>query len=381
MSLAMRFFLPQPFACLLLLIGAYAGAQMGPSGPVLAQVQRWMQEGSQAMQQGRTGDAVELFHQAAMADPAMPEAYLGLGLAQLRSGQIAEAEASLRRVIELDPRAPGPHMFLGIAQYQSGDAAAASNLQQELLLQPDSVEALTWLGIIELAAGDPVAAATPLDHAATLAPKNASVLYYRGRAHSGIAEQTYKAMYKLDPDSALVHRALGESFSSSGQPEKAVAEFQRAIAKQPNDADLYEDLGNEDQKLSRFDAATAAYEQELKLNPSSAVALYNLGKMRVERGSPEAGVALLRRAVAAHGTPAPNAFYLGLGLAETGQNEEAAQWLERSLGSDPSPFIEQSAYFQLARVYARLGRKEASEKALERLKSLKVNSAKAITGG
>ena len=45
--------------------------------------------------------------------------------------------------------------------------------------------------------------------------------------------------------------------------------------------------------------------------------------------------------------PAPTYFYLGWGLAELGQNEEAAHWLELALQNSPSPFIEQSAYYQL----------------------------------
>ncbi len=373
----MRRFLIQLAMLPLLATAPCALAQAAPSG----EVQQWMQQGSQAMRAGHPEQAESFFKQATVAAPTLPDAYLGLGLAELRMGDIGAAETALQKVIQLDPNAPGAHMFLGIAQYQSGDPAAAASLQQELVLQPDSVEALTWLGIMKLAAGDPEAAVAPLDHAAMLAPTNEQVLYYRARAHSQIAEQTYQALYKLDPGSAIVHRALGESLSASGQPEKAIVEFQAALQKSPGDADLYEDLGNEDQKLSRFDDAATAYEHELKLNPNSAVALYNLGKMRVERGSPDAGVALLRLAIAAHGAVAPNAFYLGLGLAETGHEQEAAQWLERSLASEPSPFIRQSAYYQEARVYAKLGRREDAQKALAELERLKAESAKDISGG
>ena len=109
--------------------------------------------------------------------------------------------------------------------------------------------------------------------------------------------------------------------------------------------------------------ATSAYAQELKINPGSPVALYNLGKIDVEHGRPAEGITLLRQAVQVHAQPGPTAFYLGYGLAQTGENAEAARWLETALASDASSFIQESALFQLARVYQRLGRKQDAERA------------------
>ena len=271
-------------------------------------------------------------------------------------------------------------MFLGIAQYHMGhgDLAAAS-LRAEIALSPNNTEALTWLGIVEIEAGHPERATEPLDKAAALSPKDANILYYSGKAHSLVAENFYKQLYQLDPDSALVHRALAESLAASGQPEKAIEEYEAAIRKQPDNADLYELLGEADQKVSRSDAATKAFEGALQRNPNSAIALYSLGSMKVQSGKPEEGVQLLRKAEALHARPAPTDFYLGLGLAELGQTAEAVQWLERSLANQPSPFIQQSAYYQLARAYQKLDRKADAQRALVQLQKLKTEAAKTIT--
>ncbi len=250
-----------------------------------------------------------------------------------------------------------------------------ASLRAELALNPDNLEALTWLGIVALGSDHPEEATAPLDRAAALQPKDPQILYYQARAHMLLAKAALGKLYSLDPDSALVHRALAESLDGSGQPEKAIAEYQAALHKEPNNPDLLEELADEDQKVSRFDDARKAYQQELALNPHSAIALYNLGKIDVEHGQPEEGIAMLRQAIAAHVRPAPADFYLGLGLAETGKTEEAAHWLEQSLASQPSPFIEQSAYFQLARVYQRLNRKDDAQRAIEKLKQLKAQAA------
>ena len=60
-----------------------------------------------------------------------------------------------------------------------------------------------------------------------------------------------------------------------------------------------------------------------------------------------------------------------------GKNEEAAEWLEKSLKNDPSDFIKQSGYYELARVYQKLNRKQDSEHALDELKRLKARQAAA----
>jgi len=345
-----------------------------------AQMIRLMQLGSDAMHQGKAADAENYFRQVTMVAPQLADAYLGLGLAQMRENKASDADASLGKAIELNPKLLGAHMFFGIANYQLAKFDEASKaLREEIILQPENTEALTWLGIVELGSGRPDLAVAPLDQAGALSPKDPNILYYRGRAHTLVAEQTYQALYRLNPDSWYVHRALGESLSASGQPEKAIAEYLAAIQKQPDNPDLYESLGDEDQKMSRFDDATKAYQQELKLSPENGIALYNLGKIQVETGDPATGVAMLHRAVDAHASAAPTYFYLGLGLSKLGQNQEAGDWLDKSLTAKPSDFIKQSAYYELARVYQKLNRKEDSQRALEELKRLKAEAAKGIS--
>jgi tetratricopeptide (TPR) repeat protein len=267
-------------------------------------------------------------------------------------------------------------MFLGIAQYQMNKPEeAAASLELEVAAQPDSVESLNWLGLVQLSAGHAGKAAEAFDRAVSLTPNDQSLQYYRGKAHAMIAKDAYQQLYKIDPDSWLVHRALGESLAESGQPEKAIGEFEEAVKKQPNNSDLYEELGESYQKMSRFDDAIKAYQQQVKLNPHGAIALYNLGKIQVERGDAATGVALLRQAIDAHMDAAPAYFYLGTGLAALHKNEEAVTWLEKAMQSHPSQFIQESAEYELVRVYQKLGRKEDAQRAAEELKRLKAASS------
>jgi tetratricopeptide (TPR) repeat protein len=303
-------------------------------------------------------------------------------MAQLREGKPEAAGHALEHAVELNPRLSGVHLFLGIAQYQTGQPEQAlRSLQAELDLQPSNLEALVWTGIIQLDTGHPEEATSSLDQAIALDPANKEALYYTARAHRLLAEAAYKKLYALDPDSALLHKALAETFAEGGNPEKSIEEYEAAIRKDPKNPDLYEAMAEQDQKLGHVDAATKTYEQALQLHPNSAIALYNLGMIQVKTGRATTGVPLLRRAADAHSMPAPTYFYLGWGLAELGQNEEAAHWLELALQNSPSPFIEQSTYYQLLRVYQKLNRKADAEHALNQLKQLKAKAARSMTGG
>ena len=362
-------------ASTLILPALWAGMCLTSTAQDPAQTAQLLNQGSDAAKRGDLPAAESIFRRATLLAPTLSDAFLGLGLVELRRGLPDQAVLALARAAALNPQLQGPHLYLGIAQFQIGQATeATASLHAELALDPNSLEALRWLGIVELSSDHPAEAAAALDHAAALAPSDPDLLYYRARAHASVAESALQQLYRLDPDSALVHRAQAENFATSGQPEKAIAEFQAALRKQPANPDLLDSLGEQQQKLSRFDDAARTYQAELGTDPHSPIALYNLGKIDVEQGRPQQGVAHLRLAQAAHARPAPTDFYLGLALAELGETTEAAHWLEQSLASSPSPFIEQGACFQLARVYQRLGRKDEADRLLARLKQLKAQA-------
>ena len=336
-----------------------------------------LRSAGEAARRGDASTAESLFKQVIETAPGLSDGYFGLGMVQLRENKPDDASRELAHAVELNPQLHGAHLYLGIAQYQMGQAdAAIESFKAETLLQPRHSEAFSWLGIAELNQNHPELAIGPLDTAKALDPKDPQILYYCGRAHLLEAEADYRKLAELNPNSALVHRGLAESFDAGGQPEKAIAEYEAAIKQEPNNPDLYEALGEANLKMSRRPAAQQAYEHALALNPHSAIALYNLGRIDIESGKPEQGVALLRKAESVHASPAPTYFYLGLGLAELGQNAEAAQWLERSLSSQPSAFTAQSAYYQLARVYKRLNRNADAQKALVELSRLKAEAAR-----
>jgi tetratricopeptide (TPR) repeat protein len=369
----LRFLVASLLGCLCLpsVLSVYA-----QNAAPVPEAQELIQHGAAAMREGKLAEAEQDFRKALSADPHSADASMGLGMTLLRESKADQAKQALDQATTIDPQIRGARMFLGILDYQRGDIdAALTSLHGEETLQPNNPEVLTWVGIVELGAGHPEDATAPLDRAAALEPQDLSVLYYRGRAHTLVAQETYRKLFALGPDSWQLHRAMGEIYSQSQQPEKAVVEFQAALEKQPNDPDLYQDIADEDQRLSRWDDATKAYQQELKIHPADPAALYNLGKIQVQTGDPKEGIALLQQAADAHAAPAPTQFYLGVGLSKTGRDAEAAASLEKSLTGDPDPFLRRSAWFELVRVYRRLNRTVDAQKAADEVRKLDAAAA------
>ncbi|MDP6763225.1 MAG: tetratricopeptide repeat protein [Planctomycetota bacterium] len=86
----------------------------------------------------------------------------------------------------------------------------------------------------------------------------------------------------------------------------------------------------------RFPEAIAEYERALAADPDSADALVNLGNLLVSRGRTVEGVALLERAVAVAGDMAEAQFGLGSALVGQGAVERGIECLRRAVELDPA---------------------------------------------
>ena len=339
-----------------------------------AQATGAMAAATQAMQSGRYEEAARLYQGLVQKDPGNAQVWMSLGMAQLRLGAADQAVEALSRTTDLKPDLANAHMFLGIAYSQENKlAAAAEALQQEIRLQPDSAEAQMWLGVVELKAGHPELATEPLDHAAALAPKDLSILEYRGQAHSDVAHDSYAAMARIDPDSWHVHKVQGHLYAMQNQHAEAIAELQKALKGAPNNSDLYDELGTEYRKNGDTQLALEAFRQELALSPGNPIAMYNLASLEIDREQPTEGVALLEKVIGSY-AGAPSAYYyLGRGEDEQGHEAKAADALEQALKLHPDLQLQTQIQFELSRVYRKLGKTEESRAAIKELTRLKAS--------
>jgi len=113
------------------------------------------------------GAAEHYLQQARKIDPAIPDAYLQLGVISMRTGRTAEAESYFRRALALRPRDPKYHFALGVAIAQRGDCPLArSEFAEALALNPGLLQAREQMD----KCGSGGLAATPAAARAPLAP-------------------------------------------------------------------------------------------------------------------------------------------------------------------------------------------------------------------
>jgi tetratricopeptide (TPR) repeat protein len=342
-----------------------------------AKIEDAFRRGASAMHDGRMGEAEAAFRQAVQLAPSMAMAQLDLGLVLGREGKLDEAISSLSEALRLDPGIDGGHMFRGIFLHQANrQDEARAELQKEIDSRPSNSEALTWLGMVELAAGHPEHAVGPFDRAAELQPDDLNLLEFRGRAHNLVARDSYARMARLDPSSWHVHRVQAELFADEGKHAEAIAEYEAAIKQQDRNPDLYEGIGDEYRKLNQLDAARKMYAKQLELSPHNAIAMYDLGSTDIELDDNAAGVELLQAMIQVYpGSPVAE-YYLGRGLFEVGRASEAATWLERSASGDPNGEVGKRSYYELARICRKLQRPADAQKAIAEYNRLRAAKEK-----
>jgi tetratricopeptide (TPR) repeat protein len=163
-----------------------------------------------------------------------------------------------------------------------------------------------------------------------------------------------------------IHNNLARIHARAGDLEEAAAEFEKALALNPHDADAL--LGLSGIAAMRGNRARAEHLVKVALasNPDFPPALAQLADLRRDAGDLGECVRLYREAVALHDS-APT-LYLGLGdcLQRAGQYPEAEATFTRALELDPDSF---AAVYNLGVTAFQQGREEDAiahyERALE----------------
>ena len=258
-----------------------------------------------------------------------------------------------------------------LSHHQAGRLAEAKRLYGETLAgEPDNVDALHLLGVIECQEGDASRAAELIGHAVALRPgfadahSNLSVaLKDLGRLDEAVAA-CHKAL-AINPGLAEAYSNLGRALKDQGRLDEAVAAQNQAIALQPRSAEAHNNLGAALHALGRLHEAVAAFHSAVALRPAYGEAHYNLanglralgrldeavaaykkapghgdacntlGTVLQERGELGQAVAAFRRAKALRPDDPKAANNLGMALHEIGRPDDATAAFRRALVLKP----------------------------------------------
>ena len=140
-------------------------------------------------------------------DPVLSDLYVRASRA-LESGDAKAAEELYRQVITKDPKDPDGYESLGASLYFQGKyEEAKAEYTRALEIEPESADALYGLGCVA----------------------------HKQKKYNEAVRCLQKAM-KLGKDEGLCHRVLGLVHDESGEKEKAIFHYQRAVDLDPTNA-------------------------------------------------------------------------------------------------------------------------------------------------
>jgi TolB-like protein/class 3 adenylate cyclase len=198
-------------------------------------------------------------------------------------------------------------------------AQARGYFERSLALDPDNLDALLGLGRVDYSLGG---ARLSDDFGARLAA----------------AETTIAKVLSLRPNDPLAHEIMGGVLNQTHRSEQGIAEFERALALDPNLATAHGDIGLAKIFVGRPEEAEAHEKEALRLSPRDSFAwlwLHFAGAAKMARGANEEAVALFRRSIENNRTIPLTHFFLAAGLANLDRLEEAQSEAKAGLALDP----------------------------------------------
>lgn len=223
-----------------------------------------------------------------------------------------------------------------VGQHERGDLAAAKALYEQILAaQPNHVDALHLLGVIDSQEGRHADAVQRIEQAIAVGGENAVLYGNLGNAWNSLGndEQAivcFRRAIELNAKFADAHFNLGNVLREQRKTDEAIACYRRALELKPENAQTHNNLGIALQHSGAAAEAVAAYRRALALQPEFAEGLNNLGGLLQEQGYVDEAIFCLRKALALKPNYATAFCNLGSALKDQGSLEEAITCYRRA---------------------------------------------------
>ena len=196
---------------------------------------------------------------------------------------------------------------------------ARGYFERALALDPDNLLAVHGVALV-----DTLAAITFVadDRAARLAA----------------AEAALTKLLLLEPSNARFRFTFGLVLVFTNRALRGIAEYERALALDPNLAGVHGQIGNAKIALGRPEETEGHVLEALRLSPRDTAAhgwAQFVGSAKLTLGANEEAIAWFRRSIEINGGYAVTRFLLGAALAELGRLEEARTEARVGLAINP----------------------------------------------
>jgi tetratricopeptide (TPR) repeat protein len=149
----------------------------------------------------------------------------------------------------------------------------------------------------------------------------------------------------------------GTTFERMGMPDRAIADYDKAIAIKPSYYDAYNNRGLAFEKMGLLDKAIADYDRAIALKPSYYEAFNNRGLAFQKMGLLDNAVKDLEMAMTLKQSSSAAYDNLGKIYGKTGRFDRAIEEFNRAIAMDP---LYHEAYYNRAIVYEKMGQTDAA---------------------
>lgn len=292
---------------------------------------------------------------AACYRPDSEEALIDLAIAYFNAEQSEKAFAPLQRVLARNPQSAAAHHLLGKTWFMRGEfAKAATELETALKLAPKDFDVAYTLGLAYL-------------KQQRLAP--AKLIFNRMLRQLGARPQ--------------LHIIFGRAYRETVFLAEAIAEFKKAVALDPKSARAHYYLGLTyllKDGTARFNDAAKEFQSALAANPDDYFANYYLGIIHLKERRLDAAISLLEKAARLQPDNPDPYFHLGQAYQAAEQQDRVIETLRKSIALTPAAshndFQVARAHYQLGQALLKTGRAEDGERELKLAAELKAEGLK-----
>lgn len=286
----------------------------------------------------RDAEAVAAIDRAAALSPSSPQVLRSIVRVRLRQGRLDEAEAAARAAYVQSDEVETRLLVAAVAMARNQLDEAGQLVEAALTLQPGAPQALLQRAALHLRRQNPAKAMEDARAALHAAPHLAqgwrllTGLCQQGGDREG-AIQALLRYHTLLPHDVSVLVDLGELLRQARRFDEAEAALRRAIAGMVPAA--WANLGVLLQETGRPEEARVAYDKALAIDPENAQVLCNLGVMHQTASRHAEALVCFKRAATLKPDSAELQTRFAAALLRAGCNHEAEATLRHTLRLNP----------------------------------------------
>jgi tetratricopeptide (TPR) repeat protein len=287
-------------------------------------------------EQHRELDAEKLFERALELKPDFASAHVGLGMLYVQMSKPDDAIVQFEEALRIDSdREDARNSLVGVWRDQA-HAAVRENDQEKalsLLLQarktsPKDADVIYEFGMVALSMSLFPDALQAFKETLDLRRDDANALYALGRTQIALAKYeearaSFDRYARLHPSDASGHYALGVTLEALQRGAEARIQFEKSIEIQPAQTESYFQLGRVELEAGELHAADEQFTRVLNRDPHHAGALAGEGRLKFQQKDYAQALDLLGKAVAADASLREAHYYLGMAYARVNRKQDS----------------------------------------------------------